>query len=93
MRIASVEESKTKMDSVRSCRDCGIGFKRVGFLSANERIKVHEEIEHSVSCGECQDTFVSLPHLRYHIETFHDASAGTAVHSVKKSAPLNMRWG
>ena len=73
MKIVSVKESRIKMDSVRSCKECGIGFKHVGFLSANERIKVHEETEHSVSCGECQDSFISLPHLRYHIETHHDA--------------------
>ena len=51
------------MDDVQSCRECGIGFKRVGFLSANERIKIHEETEHSVSCGECRDSFISIPLL------------------------------
>ena len=81
------------MDSVRSCRECGIGFKRVGFLSANERIKVHEEIEHSVSCGECQDRFISLPHLRYHIETYHDARCGDCVSFCEKKCSIEYAMG
>ena len=93
VRITSVGESKTKMDSVRSCRDCGIGFKRVGFLSVNERIKVHEEIEHSVCCGECQDKFVSLPHLRYHIETFHDAKCGDCCSFCEKKCSIEYAMG
>ena len=74
--IISGKGSRITMDNVRSCRKCGIGFKRVGFLSADERVKVHENRKHSVSCGECQDSFISLPHLRYHIETHHDAWCG-----------------
>ena len=64
------------MESVRSCRDCGLGFKRVGFLSVNERIRDHEEIEHSVRCSECSGKFISRSHLWYHIETFHDTKCG-----------------
>ena len=86
-------KKQEEMDSVRSCKDCGLGFKRVGFLSVNERIKAHEEIEHSVCCSECQDKFVSLPHLWYHIEMSMMPNAGTVFHSVKRSVPLNMRWG
>ena len=32
------------MESVKNCRDCRLGFKRVGFLSVNERIREHEEM-------------------------------------------------
>ena len=81
------------MDSVRSCRDCGIGFKRVGFLSADERVKVHEETEHSVSCGECQDSFISLPHLRYHIETHHDARCGDCCSFCEKKCSIEYAMG
>ena len=67
------------MDSVRSCRDCGLGFKRVGFLSVNERIREHEEVEHSVRCSECSGKFISRSHLWYHIETFHDTKCGDCI--------------
>ena len=81
------------MDSVRSCRDCGLGFKRVGFLSVNERIRDHEEIEHSVCCSECQDKFVSLPHLWYHIETFHDAKCGDCLSFCEKKCSIGIAMG
>ena len=43
VNINSDSENRLTMDSVRSCRECGIGFKHVGFLSAKERGKVHEK--------------------------------------------------
>ena len=63
------------------------------FLSANERIKVHEEIEHSVCCSECQDKFVSLPYLRYHIETFHDAKCGDCLSFCEKKCFVEIAMG
>ena len=64
------------MESVKNCRDCRLGFKRVGFLSVNERIREHEEVEHSVHCDECSGESISQSHLWYHIETFHDTKCG-----------------
>ena len=86
VNINSDSENRLTMDTVRSCRECGIGFKQVGFLSAEERIKAHERTTHSINCGECQDSFISLPHLRYHIETHHDARCGNVAHFVTRSA-------
>ena len=65
----------------------------MGFLSADERVKVHEETEHSVNCGECQHRFISLPHLRYHIETHHDARCGDCVSFCEKKCSIEYAMG
>ena len=33
----------------------------------------HEQTPHVIECGECEDFFISYAHLKYHIETHHDA--------------------
>ena len=67
------------MESVRNCRECLLGFKQVGFLSARERIKEHEEIIHSIECNECSRKFISQAHLWFHIESFHDTKCGDCI--------------
>ena len=71
-KISDSEKSFT-MEKVHSCYSCGIGFKQVGFLSPEERLEIHERTPHSIKCGECEDSFISDAHLKYHIETHHDA--------------------
>ena len=61
------------MEEIQCCYKCGIGFKQVGLLSQEERLKDHEQIPHRIKCGECEDFFISYSHLKYHIETQHDA--------------------
>ena len=34
------------MEEIRSCDECGIGFKRIGILSPEERLKKHEKTKH-----------------------------------------------
>ena len=67
------------MESVKNCRECQLGFKQVGFLSARERIKEHEEVIHSIQCNECSRRFISQSHLWFHIETFHDTKCGDCI--------------
>ena len=73
MPASKNSEKDFTMEKVKSCKRCGIGFKRVGFLSTEERIETHEQTPHSIKCGECEDSFISDAHLKYHIETHHDA--------------------
>ena len=61
------------MEDIQCCYKCGLGFKQVGFLSQEERLEDHEQIPHRIKCGECEDFFISHSHLKYHIETQHDA--------------------
>ena len=61
------------MEEVRSCYNCGISFKQVGFLSPEERLEIHRQMPHSIKCGECEESFISNTHLKFHIETHHDA--------------------
>ena len=68
----SDSERNFTMEKVQSCYRCGIGFKRVGFLSPEERLEIHEQTPHSIKCDECEDSFISDAHLKYHIETHHD---------------------
>ena len=61
------------MEEIQCCYKCGIGFRQVGFLSLEERLEDHEQVPHVIKCGECEDFFISYTHLKYHIETQHDA--------------------
>ena len=61
------------MEEIRSCDKCGIGFKRIGILSPEERLEEHKQTQHVIDCKECEYYFTSDAHLKYHIETFHDA--------------------
>ena len=61
------------MEEIRSCDECGIGFKRIGILSPEERLKEHEKTQHVIDCRECEYYFTSDAHLKWHIETIHDA--------------------
>ena len=64
------------MEETQCCYKCGIGFKQVGLLSLEERLENHEKLSHMIECAECEDTFISHTHLRYHIVTQHDARCG-----------------
>ena len=64
------------MEETQCCHKCGIGFKQVGLLSLEERLENHQRLPHVIECAECEDTFISHTHLRYHIETQHDARCG-----------------
>ena len=82
------------MKETQCCLKCGIGFKQVGLLSQEERLEKHEKLSHMVECAECEDTFISHTHLRYHIETQHDATmpgVGTAAPSATGHVPYNMQ--
>ena len=61
------------MEETQCCYRCGIGFRQVGLLSLEERLENHEQYPHVIKCGECEDSFISYTHLKYHIETQHDA--------------------
>ena len=67
------------MKSVRNCEECLLVFKQVGFLSAEERIKKHEEIIHTIECKECSRKFISQAHLWFHVESFHDTKCGDCI--------------
>ena len=41
------------MEEVRSCYKCGIGFKRIGIISTEERLEDHEQTPHVIECREC----------------------------------------
>ena len=64
------------MEETQCCYKCGIGFRQVGLLSLEERLENHEKLSHVIECAECEDIFISHTHLRYHIETQHDARCG-----------------
>ena len=61
------------MEEIRSCDECGIGFKRIGILSPEERLEEHKKTQHVIVCKECEYYFTSDAHLKWHIETIHDA--------------------
>ena len=61
------------MEEAKKCRECGIGFPRIGIISSEERILEHEKTPHEVHCNECGTFFVSDVHLKYHLEFNHDA--------------------
>ena len=61
------------MEETQCCYRCGIGFRQVGLLSLEERLENHEQYPHVIKCGECEDSFISYTHLKYHIEMQHDA--------------------
>ena len=64
------------MEEVKRCYKCGIGFHRIGIISPEERVKDHEQTPHMIECKECENQFVSDVHLKYHIESYHDARCG-----------------
>ena len=67
----SDSERNHTMEEIQGCYRCGIGFKQVGFLAPEERLENHEQTPHVIKCGECEDSFISDTHLKYHIETHH----------------------
>ena len=61
------------MEEAKKCRECGIGFPRIGIISSEERLNDHEQTPHEVHCKECGTFFVSDVHLKYHLQFNHDA--------------------
>ena len=78
------------MEKIRSCSECGIGFKRIGFLSPEERLKKHEKTKHFVDCRECEYFFTSDAHIKWHIETVYDARCGEYCSYCNKTCPTRM---
>ena len=58
------------------CPDCRIGFTSVGDRSAEKRFADHLGLIHHFKCHECDLDFVSIPHLKYHINYTHDTPCG-----------------
>ena len=75
-RTTSDSEIIHIMEETQCCYKCGIGFRQVGLLSLEERLENHEKLPHVIECAECEDIFISHTHLKYHIETQHDARCG-----------------
>ena len=64
------------MKEIICCPKCSIEFKQISLLSLKDRLENHQRIPHTIECAECEDTFISHSHLRYHLETQHDARCG-----------------
>ena len=77
------------MESVKNCKECLLVFKQVGFLSAEERIKKHEEIIHTIECKECSKKFISQNHLWFHVESFYDTKCGDCISFCENKCTIN----
>ena len=58
------------------CPDCRIGFTTVGERSAEKRFTDHLGRYHGYKCYECDLDFLSIPHLKFHINYTHDTRCG-----------------
>ena len=67
------------MKKSRSCNECLLIFKQVGFLTTEERIKKHKEHPHTVECRECSRKFISRTHLQFHVECYHNTRCGDCI--------------
>ena len=81
------------MEEVRSCYECGIGFKRIGIISIEERLEDHELTPHVIECRECEKQFISDVHLKYHIETDHDARCADCCSFCNKTCSIQYATG
>ena len=77
------------MKKVRSCNECLLIFKQVGFLTAEERIKKHKESIHTVECQECSRKFISQTHLWFHVESYHDTRCGDCITFCENVCTIN----
>ena len=77
------------MKNVRSCNECLLIFKQVGFLTAEERIKKHKETIHTVECQECSRKFISQTHLWFHVECYHDTRCGDCITFCENVCTIN----
>ena len=59
-------------EPVPRCLECRIGFTDVEGRSAHRRFADHMEWEHLFKCKECDLSFISVPHWKFHIKYFHD---------------------
>ena len=77
------------MKGVRNCEECLLVFKPVGFLTAEERIKKHEETIHTIECQECSRKFISRAHLWFHVESFHNTRCGDCISFCENQCTIN----
>ena len=77
------------MKKVRSCNECLLIFKQVGFLTAEERIKKHKETIHTIECQECSRKFISQTHLWFHVESYHDTRCGDCISFCENMCTIN----
>ena len=59
------------------CHTCRIGFIEFEGRTAHRRYLDHMGVRHHYKCIECDLSFISVPHLKFHIKTVHDTPCGT----------------
>ena len=58
------------------CPECRIGFIDVEGRTAHRRFSDHMGVKHLFQCKECDLCFISVPHLKFHINYVHDIPCG-----------------
>ena len=77
------------MKKSRSCDECLIIFKQIGFLTSEERIKKHKEYPHTVKCRECSRKFISKAHLQFHMDCYHNTRCGDCLTFCRSRCMIN----
>ena len=77
------------MKGVKTCEQCLLIFKPVGFLTTEERIKKHKESTHTIEFQECSRKFISRAHLKFHVESFHDTRCGDCISFCENQCTIN----
>ena len=60
----------------RSCDECLLIFRKLGFLTIEERLKTHKKHLHTIECQKCPRRFISRTHLQFHVESYHRTRCG-----------------
>ena len=60
----------------RSCDECLLIFRQLGFLTTEERLKKHKKHPHTIECQKCPRKFISRTHLQFHMESYHKTRCG-----------------
>ena len=54
------------------CYKCRIGFIDFEGRTAHRRYIDHMGLRHPYQCKECDQSFISVPHVKFHTKTIHD---------------------
>ena len=81
------------MEKDIECFKCGIGFPQIGAVTSKRRLSEHEKTPHVILCKECDRFFISMTHLRYHLEFHHDTKYNDCFRYCEQKCAENYAWG